>query len=106
MNQKSSPAPLTLRLCQTIINYKPSSNNETAPPWGAGGGGAAVGPYSEKRREGCLEKADFKLLLYSTGDCIWYLVITYNGKESEEKIYIYTYIRVYTYVRLCVYIYV
>ena len=26
-----------------------------------------------------------KALLYSTGNCIQYLVITYNGKESEKE---------------------
>ena len=32
-------------------------------------------------------------LLYSTGNYIEYLVITYNGKESEEEsIYTYVYI--------------
>ena len=29
-----------------------------------------------------------KDLLYSTGNYIQYLIITYNGKESEEDIYI------------------
>ena len=29
-----------------------------------------------------------KDLLYSTGNYIQYLVITYNGKESEKNIYI------------------
>ena len=26
-----------------------------------------------------------KVLLYSTGNCVQYLIITYNGKESEKK---------------------
>ena len=30
-----------------------------------------------------------KDLLYSTGNYIQYLVITYNGKESKKNIYIY-----------------
>ena len=29
-----------------------------------------------------------KDLLYSTGNCIWYLTIIYNGKESENNTYI------------------
>ena len=34
--------------------------------------------------------------MYSTGNDIQYLVITYNGKESEkENIYIYIYIYLY-----------
>ena len=40
-----------------------------------------------------IKKIDNKDLLYSTGDYIQYLVITYNGKESEkEYIYIYMYV--------------
>ena len=35
-----------------------------------------------------------KDLLYSTGDYIQYLLITYNGKESEKE---YTYIYIYIY---------
>ena len=37
-------------------------------------------------------------MLYSTGNCIQYLMITCNGKESEKKkkyIYIYIYIYIY-----------
>ena len=30
--------------------------------------------------------------MYSTGNCIQHLVITYNQKESEKRIYIYIYI--------------
>ena len=37
-----------------------------------------------------IKQINNKDLLYSTGNYIQYLVITYNGKESEE--YIYTYI--------------
>ena len=36
-----------------------------------------------------IKKVNNKDLLYSTGNCIPYLVITYNGKESE-KVYIYS----------------
>ena len=32
-------------------------------------------------------KTDNKRLLYSTGKCIQYLIVTYNGKESEKCIY-------------------
>ena len=32
-----------------------------------------------------------KDLLYSTGNYIQYLVITYKGKESEKRIHIYIY---------------
>ena len=37
-------------------------------------------------------------LLYSTGSYIQYLVITYNGKESEKE---YIYIYMYIYESLC-----
>ena len=33
-----------------------------------------------------------KVLLYSTGNYIQYLIITYNGKESEEDTYICVYV--------------
>ena len=43
-----------------------------------------------------------KDLLYSTGNCIQYLVTTYNGKESEKGfIYIYIYKRFYIYIQPC-----
>ena len=35
-----------------------------------------------------------KVLLYSTGNYIQFLVITYNGKESEK---VYIYIHIYTF---------
>ena len=37
----------------------------------------------------CRKQISNKDLLYSTGNYIQYLVITYNGKESEIYIYIY-----------------
>ena len=46
-----------------------------------------------------------KELLYSTGNYTQYLVITYNGKESEKE-YIYMYIHIYIYIRICIYIYI
>ena len=39
-------------------------------------------------------KIDNKVLVYNTGNYIQYLVINYNGKESEKNIYIYIYIYV------------
>ena len=38
-------------------------------------------------------KINNKDLLYSTGSYIQYLIITYNGKESEKE-YIYSYIHI------------
>ena len=47
-------------------------------------------------------KINNKGLLYSTGNYIQYLVIIYNGKESEKEyimcIYIYIYIYIYVYI--------
>ena len=46
--------------------------------------------------------------LYRTGNYIQYLVITYNGKESEKE-YIYTYIYIYItelYIYIYMYIYI
>ena len=39
-----------------------------------------------------------QVLLYSTRNYIQYLVITYNGKEYEEDVYIYIYIYTHTHV--------
>ena len=39
-----------------------------------------------------------KDILYSTGNYIQYLVITYNEKESEK--YIYTYVCIYLYIHI------
>ena len=39
-----------------------------------------------------------KDLLYSTGNYIQYLVITYNGRECRKRIYIFIYIYIYIYV--------
>ena len=41
-------------------------------------------------------------LLYSTGNYIQYLVITYNGKEPEKNIYV----CVCVYIYMCIYIYI
>ena len=42
----------------------------------------------------CTKQINNKDLLQSTGNYVQYLVITYNGKESEkEYIYVYKYIR-------------
>ena len=49
---------------------------------------------------------DNRDLLHSTGNHIQYLVITYNGKDSEKVcIYIYIYICTHTHIYVCVYIY-
>ena len=46
-----------------------------------------------------IKQVNNKGLLYSTENNIQYLVITYNGKESEKDfIYIYIYICVYLYI--------
>ena len=42
---------------------------------------------------------------YSTGNYIQYLIINYNGKESEKNIYICIYIYIYTYIYMYIYIY-
>ena len=39
-----------------------------------------------------------KDLLYSTGKCVQYLVINYNGKESENIIYLYKYVIIFRYI--------
>ena len=39
----------------------------------------------------CIKQITNENLLYSTGNCVQYLVITYNGKEFEKE-YIYIYI--------------
>ena len=44
-----------------------------------------------------------KDLFNSTEDCIQYLVITCNGKESENRKYISIYACIYIYVCVCVY---
>ena len=33
-----------------------------------------------------IKERNYKDLLYSTGNCIQYLIITYNEKESEKRI--------------------
>ena len=38
-----------------------------------------------------------KDLLYSTGNHIQYLIITYNGKESKNNMHIYLHVCVYIY---------
>ena len=43
-----------------------------------------------------IEWINNKVLLYRTGNYIQYLVINYNGKESEKE-YIYIYIYIYIY---------
>ena len=50
-----------------------------------------------------IKQISVRNLLCSAGNCIWYLVITYNGKESEKEIYIkkkkiYIYIYIYIYI--------
>ena len=49
-----------------------------------------------------------KDLLCSTGNYTQYFVITYEGKESKEELYIYIYICMYVYIciYICMYIYV
>ena len=47
-------------------------------------------------------KINNKDLLYSTGDYIQYLVITYNGKDFAKEIYTY----ICMYMSVCVYIYI
>ena len=42
-----------------------------------------------------IKQVNNKDLLYSTGNYTQYLVITYNGKESEKE---YIYIRIYIYI--------
>ena len=44
-----------------------------------------------------------KDLLYSTGNSTQYLVITYNGKESEKD---YKYIYIYIYIHTHIYMYI
>ena len=46
-----------------------------------------------------------KVLLYSAGNSIQYLVINCSVKENEEE-YIYIYVCVYIYIYVCVYIYI
>ena len=33
-----------------------------------------------------IKEINYKDLLYSTGNCIQYLIMTYNEKESEKRI--------------------
>ena len=43
-----------------------------------------------------MKSTNNKDLLYSTGNCIQYLVIAYNGKESKKD-YLFEYIYIYIY---------
>ena len=46
----------------------------------------------------CIKQINYKDLLYSTGNYIQYLAITYNGKESEkENIHVHMYMYIYIY---------
>ena len=47
-------------------------------------------------------KIDNTDLLYSTGNYVQYLAITFNGKESE-KVYIHTHTHTHIYIYLCIY---
>ena len=66
-------------------------------PEGKGGGGInqefGFGRYTVLY----IKQIKNKVLLYSTGNYIQYLVITYYGKESEKE-YIHVYIYMYTYI--------
>ena len=54
-----------------------------------GEGGYKLGVWDEQIHI-TIQKINNKVLLYSVGNYIQYLAITYTGKESEKYIYIYT----------------
>ena len=62
-----------------------------------GGGGRINSEFGINRYTLLFIKQINKDLLYSTGNYIQYLVITYNGQESEKE---------YTYVCVCIYMYI
>ena len=71
-------------------------------------GGDKLG-NSDQQIHTIIYKINNKDLLYSTGNYIQYLIITYNRKESEKEyihLCIYIYMYVYIYICVCIYIYI
>ena len=54
-----------------------------------GGGRDKLGVWDQQIQTTTYKIDNNKVLLYSTGNYIQYLVMNYNGKESKKKIYIY-----------------